>query len=120
MDDDNKFRKLLRGMNERYYHSFASSAEIEAYINKQSGIDFTPLFNQYLRTTDVPELEYYIKDGQLFYKFNRAVTDFTLPLTVTDGERKSIIKPTSNWQYIKWKGGYNLSFSKDFYITVKS
>jgi aminopeptidase N len=120
MHDDKKFRSMLRGMNEKYYHKSVSSAEIEEYINKFSGIDFRAVFDQYLRTTNVPELEYAIKNGILSYKFNKVVTDFTLPIQVTDGEQKILVKPTAEWQQVKWKVGYNLSFSKDFYYTIKS
>ena len=120
MNDDAKFRKLLRGMNEKYYHSFVTSADIESYINQVSGIDFSAIFNQYLRTTNIPELEYYIKKDQLFYKFNKTVPGFTFPLELNEDGRRKIISPTSDWQSVKWKGGYDVVFPKDFYFTVKS
>ena len=97
-----------------------TSADIESYINQVSGIDFSAIFNQYLRTTNIPELEYYIKKDQLFYKFNKTVPGFTLPLELNEDGRRKIISPTSEWQSVKWKGGYDVVFPKDFYFTVKS
>ncbi len=126
MNDDVAFRKLLREMNEKFYHSFATSAQIEDFIvqtdikyHKKPSLNYKPFFEQYLRTTRVPELEYYIKDNRLYYRFINVVEGFSLPVTVTDGSYSYPIQPAGTWQSIKWKWGFNVSFSKDFYFTVK-
>jgi aminopeptidase N len=120
MNDDEKFRQMLRTMNERYYHKMVSTAEIEEFLCDYSGIDLLAIFNQYLRTTKVPELTYYIKKGRLYYKFNKAIPGFTLPIEAWEGNNKALINPNSEWQSIKWKGGFDLSFSDDFYFKIKS
>ena len=119
MDDDKKFFKMLRGMNEKFYHSTVTSADIEEYIIKHSRLKLAPFFNQYLRTANIPEIEYYIKDKQLFYHFNYAIPEFTLTLEVTDGTKSAGINISPEWQHISWNGGYNISFSKDYLIRVK-
>jgi hypothetical protein len=48
------------------------------------------------------------------------VDGFTIPLTVTSGDISTLIRPTAEWQHIKWQGGYNIKFSKDFLIKIKS
>jgi aminopeptidase N len=120
MNDDERFRQMLRGMNEKFYHSFVTSADIETYMMEKSGLDLKAIFNQYLRTTEIPQLEYYIKNKELFYKFNKVVPGFSLPLELTNKGKKTVISPTSEWQSVKWKGGYDISFPKDFYFTIKS
>jgi aminopeptidase N len=51
MHDDEKFRQLLRTLNSHFYHQTVTSAQVEAYIISYTGIDFSKVFDQYLRTT---------------------------------------------------------------------
>ena len=118
-NDDEKFRMMLRGIGKEFYHHIVTTQEIEYFIAKHTGLKLTAFFNQYLRTKDIPQLEYAIKDGDLSYKFNNIVEGFTLPLTVTAGETTAPISPTAEWQHIKWNGGYDVKFSNDFLIKVK-
>jgi aminopeptidase N len=119
-NDDEKFRLMLRGLSSEYYHKTVTTAEVEGYIAAHTGLDLKAFFNQYLRTATLPEIEYSIKDGQLNYRFDNAVEGFTIPVKVNGGESAAVIKPTAQWQHIKWDGGYNIKFQKDVLIKVKS
>ena len=119
LDDDNKFRELLRGLNKDFYHGIVTTKQVEDYISKFVGKDLSPLFNQYLRTTKIPVLEYYIKDKKLNYRFTNVVDGFTLPIEAKTGKRISKINPTAEWQNVKWKRGFGIDFSKDFLMEVK-
>jgi aminopeptidase N len=118
-NDDEKFRMMLRGLGKEFYHQTVTTQQMEGYINDHTGLSLKPFFNQYLRTTNIPQLEYYIKNGELNYKFNNTVQDFTLPITVASGETKATINPTATWQHIKWNAGFNVKFSNDFLIKIK-
>jgi aminopeptidase N len=117
--NDEVFRKMMRGITEHFYHTTVTSATIENYVSTATGRDFSALFHQYLRTTDIPELEYYIKDNQLFYKFNHTVAGFSLPLKAVNPQKSLAINPTADWQHVKWKYGFDVSFTGDFLFTVK-
>jgi aminopeptidase N len=117
-DNDEKFRQTLRGLNSTFYHKTVTTAEIENYIAGHTGLKLAAFFDQYLRTTKIPELEYYVKDKELYYRFNNVVAGFSLPIPV-NCEPAMTIRPTDKWQHVKWKGGMNVEFSKDFLITVK-
>ncbi len=117
--DDEKFRMMLRGLGKEYYHKLVTTQEVEAYIATHTGLNLASFFDQYLRTKNIPELEYYIKDGKLLYKFNNTNKDFTLPLPISSGKVKTTINPTSEFQSIKWKGGYTIAVSNDFLVEVK-
>jgi aminopeptidase N len=120
MNNDEKFRQLLRGLGKDFYHKIVTTQEVETYIAKHSGLDLKGFFNQYLRTTNTPQLEYYLKDDTLNYKFNNVVDSFTMPLTITGKrKRKATIKPTPSWQREPWNGGYNIKFPEDFLMKVK-
>lgn len=120
VNDDAKFKGMLRSMSAAYYHKTVTTKEIEQFINDYTKINFSPLFDLYLRTTTIPELEYYIKKKKLHYRFTNVPDDFSLPLEATDGDKTVSIHPSNNWQDVSWKGGFNISFSKDFLIKLKS
>lgn len=120
INDDEKFRQLLRGLNKDFYHKTVTSKEVETYIEKFTGLELKAFFEQYLHTINIPQLEWYIKKKQLYYRFTNTVAGFTLPLEVKSGRKKASVKPTTEWQSIPWKrGGFNLSVSEDFLIGVK-
>lgn len=117
MNDDEKFRQLLRGLNKDFYHKIVTSKQVEDYIIKFTGLDLKPLFDQYLRSTQIPKLEWYIKKKELFYRFTNTVPGFSLPLPVYTNKKSETLRVTSEWQSISWrKGGYNISVSPNFLI----
>ncbi len=116
LNDDERFRLLLRAISHTFYHKTVSSQEIEDFINRFTGYNFTPLFDQYLRTNQIPEFEYFIKNKQLFYRFNHVIPGFSLPLRIRNRKRTEVITVTSEWQHIYWKSGYDLHFSGDFLL----
>ncbi len=119
MQDDDKFRNLLRGISARFYHGIVTTGQVEQYIEDYSGLRLAPFFNQYLRTSRIPEIEYYIKDGQLSYRFGNIVPDFSLPVSVKSGGKEISLVISGEWKHTKWKGGYNVQFVKDGLFTVK-
>jgi hypothetical protein len=48
MNDDKKFRAILRGLNKTFWHKTVTTKEIEDYIIKQAGFNFQKVFDQYL------------------------------------------------------------------------
>lgn len=96
LNDDERFRQILRGMNETFYHKTVTSKEIEDYISMQSGLDLTAFFNQYLRTTQIPTLEYKVDGNSILYRWTNTVEGFEMPLKLANSE--IWIYPTSNWK----------------------
>ena len=98
IDNDEKWRKILRGLNTKFYHKTVTTQEVEKYINQQSNIDLTKVFDQYLRTIKIPVFEYTIKNKKLTYRWNNIVNGFNMPVNILiDGTLKQL-KPTENWQ----------------------
>ena len=119
-NDDEKFRTMLRGLGKDNYHQTVTTQQIEGQISWHTGLNLTAFFEQYLRTTKIPQLEYTIKNEELNYKFNNTVTGFTLPISVTaDDGTTATLKPTADWQHIKWIAKGDVKFSKDFLIKIK-
>ncbi len=118
VEDDEKWRQILRGLNKTFYHQTVTTKQIEDYISDQSGIDLSAFFNQYLRTTMIPTLEYEIKDGKLKYRWTEIVADFDMPIQVTFNNKKHWIFPNSEWKTTPILSE-NFEIDSDFYVNVK-
>lgn len=115
LDNDEKFRQMLRGLNQEFYHRTVTTAQVETYISRSTGYDFQPFFDQYLRTTQIPELQWYRKDKKLYYRFANTVPGFSLILKVGNGQKEKTIRVGREWEHITWKGN-GINFQKDFLI----
>jgi aminopeptidase N len=100
VDDDEKWRSILRGLNKDFYHQVVKGSQIEESLSEKVGINLKPFFDQYLRDIRIPVFEYYVKDKKLTFRWNNCVQGFNMPLRIyVSGERKDII-PTSKFTTI--------------------
>ncbi|MEO6313852.1 MAG: M1 family metallopeptidase [Chitinophagaceae bacterium] len=121
INNDSTFRNILRGLNKSFYHQTVTSRQVEAYISKQSRIDFSKVFDQYLRTTQVPVLEYKIENNVLMYRWTNCIEGFNLRVKVFAG-KDWWLKPTTQWQAQKFSEAFNeddFKIDRNFYITTK-
>ncbi len=120
MNNDSSFRMLLRDMNWVFYHQTVTGKQIEEYISKTSGIDLSKVFDQYVRTTQVPVLEYKVSGNTLTYRWTDCVNGFNMPLKINFGGQRWV-NPTQKWKKlkIKRKAQGALSADRNFYIKTK-
>jgi aminopeptidase N len=99
VDDDDAWRGILRGLNETFWHQTVTSAQIEDYIADRSGLDLSAVFDEYLRTTLVPTLEWRIAGGRLSFRWTDVVPGFAMPVRVMlQTGTPAWIHPTERWQ----------------------
>jgi aminopeptidase N len=97
--DDEKWRGILRGLNEAFRRQAVMGSQVESYISREAGVDLSKVFDQYLRTTMVPTLEYRIEGSSLSYRWANVVPGFDMQVGVTLTEEGfTIIHPTEEWQ----------------------
>lgn len=119
IDDDSLFRNILRGLNKDFYHKTVNSSDIENYVTKNSKKDLSRIFDQYLRTTKIPQLEYKFKGDKMSYHWTNTVTGFNMPIRLENGEW---LHPTNEWKNtsvtndILKKG---LTMDPNFFVVVK-
>lgn len=118
IEDDEKWRQILRGLNATFYHQTVTTKQIEDYLSQQTGIDLTEFFNQYLRDTRIPTLEYEIKDSQLKYRWINIVDNFDMPIQVTIDGKEQWLFPKANWSAMPIKGN-EIQVDADFYVNSK-
>jgi len=120
INDDEKFREILRGLNRDFYHQTVTSQQVEKYMTDKSGIDLSKIFDQYLRTTMIPVLEYKFTGDNMYYRWSNCIKDFTMPVKL-DGI-DDWLKPTTEWKTVAVTAGIlkdGLKTDRNFYITVK-
>lgn len=120
IENDEKWRQILRGMNKTFYHQTVTTKQIEDFLSKETGIDLTAFFNQYLRTTKIPTLEYAIKNNELTYRWTQIVDAFDMPIKIIINGKERWIYPKAEWKTLSLKSK-NASFEIDpnFYVYSK-
>ncbi|HKJ02372.1 MAG TPA: M1 family metallopeptidase [Longimicrobiales bacterium] len=122
VNDDARWRGILRGLNRTFRHQTVTGAQVERYMSTESGLDLAPVFDQYLRTTMVPVLEYILEGSTLSYRWADVVPGFDMPVRVDVGDGAlTWLRPTSAWQTVKTTGGGAEGFSVDenFYVEAR-
>ncbi len=117
VNDDKNFRNILRGLNKTFYHQTVTTKQVEDYINKAAKKNFSKIFDQYLRTVQIPVLEYKINGYSLSYRYTNCIKGFDMPLKINfKGERW--IKPTEQWKMLNLypEGNTGFSIDKNFFI----
>lgn len=118
INDDEKFRQILRGLNKDFYHQTITSKQVEEYISQKSGKDFSKIFDQYLRTNKIPTLELKAEEDKIKFKWTNSIAGFNMPVKLTNGQW---LHPTTSEQKIKLEGANfkGVEVDSNFYIKVK-
>ncbi|MFN0290300.1 M1 family metallopeptidase [Pedobacter helvus] len=116
------FRDWLHGLNEQFAHRTITTAQVLAYLNKLTKRNFSKMFEQYLKTVQVPELEYCFLEGKLYVRWNNCINNFDMPLNIAaDGKNFNRVYPTTAWQPVKMIGvaAKNLTVDRNYYINTR-
>lgn len=118
INDDEQWRQILRGLNETFYHQTVSGKQIETYISQQTGMNLTPFFDQYLRTIQIPTLEYYSSNKEIVYRWINVVEGFDMPVKIFVNQKKTWIYPNKQWtQQFFEEDVQEIIVDPNFYIT---
>jgi aminopeptidase N len=97
VNDDEKWRAILRGLNKTFWHQTVTGAQVESFISTQAGIDLSKVFAQYLTTTQIPMLEYSTHGNALTYRWTNVVPGFDMPVRVTLADSGyALLRPSSS------------------------
>ena len=126
IDNDEQFRSIWRGLNKQFYHQTVTALQVENYISAHAGFDYKKVFEQYLLTTQIPnlQLEYNADHSQVKYRWTNCIPGFNLPLTLKDSSNKIKVYPTTEWKTADLKSDKDKAlFDADaiikmYYITV--
>lgn len=119
--NDDQFIHLLKKLNQQFYHKIISSHTIEDFFIKETKLQLKPFFDQYLRSTQIPVLQYTFKDNQIWYRFVNCNKGFTMPLE-TNLIGQKWIYPGLEWKTVDFKGlskGNQFQIDPNFYLKTE-
>ena len=100
VDDDAKWWILLYNFYQQFKYRNITTDDVVSYFNQQTGMNLTPIFDQYLRHTQIPRLELLFGEapGMVMYKWSADEETFSMPVRVGTADHWQIIHPTTEWQ----------------------
>jgi len=121
IDDDQKWRAILRGLNSEFYHQTVTTDQIESYIIQQSGVDLSAFFDQYLRTADLPVLELKKKKNTLYYRFTDVSDQFTMPFDLEINGELIRVTGAAHWKSLEVENNESaIAVSEDYYLIINT
>jgi aminopeptidase N len=118
IDNDQKWREILRGLNKEFGLKTSTTEDIVGYISRKSSKEFTKIYDQYLNYKNIPKLEFKTQGKQTQYRWLADVRDFNMPLRIKSGEKYTWIYPTTEWKKITLKKGFKPDL-ENFYVELK-
>ena len=117
INDDTKWLAILRGLNDDFWHQTVSTEQIESYITRKSGIDFSKVFDQYLRNTKIPLLKYNVNGKSVSFLYERVVNGFAMPIRVNINGKEIQITPSEVKQTFEFSEEIKtFEVNRNFYI----
>jgi aminopeptidase N len=103
VDDDQRWFKLIHNFYQHFKYQNIMTEDVVRYFNQQTGMDLTPIFDQYLRHTALPTLDLKFEPGAgtVSYRWKPDETSFAMPVRVGTKDHWEIIHPTTAWKSMK-------------------
>lgn len=120
INDDQKWLAIMRGLNKDFWHQTVTTGQIESYISKRAGIDLSKVFDQYLRGTQIPVLQYKTDGKTLTYQYDKVVKDFAMPVRVNINGKEVSLKPNETTQTYSFGEEIKIfEVNRNFYIMTE-
>src|SRR5262249_40361107 len=99
-NDDKKWFKLIRDVFDHFKYQNIMTEDMVQYMNQKTGLNLTPLFDEYLRHAAIPILELTFNQGDrtVSYRWKADEASFAMPVRVGKKEAWQIIQPTNEWK----------------------
>ena len=103
VNDDKRWFVLIHDFYQHFKYQNIMTEDVIAYFNQETGMNLTPIFNQYLRHTAIPtlELKFDESQGTVAYRWKADEPAFAMPMRVGMKGEWQIIHPMTEWQTMK-------------------
>jgi len=119
VNNDTKWRHILRGLNKTFFHKTVTTQQVENFINQESGHDFSPVFEQYLRDVRIPTFEFFVKGKVMKIKWSNVVKGFTMPIKIFINNKVHWVTPTPEWTEVEiTETNPKITVDPNFYINT--
>ena len=121
LNDDVRWWKMFLKYSETFHTKIIDTETVVTFFNTETGMNLTPVFNQYLRHATIPKLELRKTKGKLGFRWKADETKFNMPVDIKIKGKKYRIYPTNTWNTTKYKINKLVDvevLTNDFYIDV--
>lgn len=118
VNDDIKWRGILREMNSHFRNRVVKGTEIEQFLSQKTGLDLNSFFDQYLRDIRVPVLEYYTRNNILYYRWTDCVDAFNMPVRVKISGTDLILYPTTRYKSMVLEDKTVIELNENYYVSL--
>ncbi|MCP3915263.1 MAG: M1 family metallopeptidase [bacterium] len=121
LNDDVRWRSVLRGLNADFWHKTVGTEEFEAYISRAAGFDYSLVFDQYLRTTDIPVLKHAHQGPSLEVWWDNVVSGFQVPVLLRINGKEQRVTVSETPTTIGFDPPLeSFELDRNFYMTVEA
>ncbi len=116
VNNDKKWWKLLLDYSNQYKHKIIEAKDVYEFFSQKSKINLTPVFEQYLKYSGLPELKIELTENGFNYYWKADVEGFEMPVDVQLNGKEVRLYPTTKPKFYKGKSDKLEVMSKKFYI----
>lgn len=99
VNNDKVWYKLLHDYYQHFKYHTIMTEDVNAFFNRETKLNLTPIFNQYLRHAAIPTLELkFDQPGRVSYRWKADEPGFAMPIRVGRKTAWTTIRPTTKWQ----------------------
>ena len=119
VNDDEKWREVLRGLNREFWHQTIGTVQFEQFVSKETGFDFGKFFDQYLRTKDIPVLQHEVSGNELTVWWSNVVPGFKVPVVLRINGTEQRVTVGDQPSKVAFAGKFvSLELDRNFYMLV--
>src|SRR5580658_4270035 len=103
VNDDKRWFKLIHDLYQHFKYQNIMTEDVVAYFNQHTGMNLTPIFDEYLRHAALPalELKFDEANGAVSYRWKADETAFAMPVRAGTKDQWQIVQPTVEWKTMK-------------------
>lgn len=116
INDDEKWRKILRGLNGTFYHETVTYDQIVSYISEKSGKNLLAVFDQYLHYSSLPILEFTTINGKLNSRWIADAKGFNMSILMKiKGGKYQFVSPSTKFRPVSIAGATTENIEVDLF-----
>src|SRR3546814_20031006 len=120
LNDDERWWRILKEYNLKFRHSIVTAEDVIDYFSEASGLDLHPVFDQYLRYTDIPCLELKRKGDTVRYRWLADAVRFGMPVDVFIDGKENSQNPTTEGKSLSIEPDARLEVAEDRFFLKHS